>query len=81
MMVLLVFVAVLLVMDIAISGIAVGVLLGRRSQRRTEETVQAAMDEEAAKEVQRGGGEMDEGFDNLMRFSVNGQDGFGGGGP
>lgn len=37
------------------------------------------LDEEVEKEAHRRSQAMDEGFDNLMRYSVNGNDGFGGG--
>lgn len=36
------------------------------------------LDEEVERESMRRSREMDEGFDNLMRYSVNGNDGFGG---
>lgn len=73
-------IAVLVVLNIMLTGSLMGFLFGREHFHRSEEHVQAAMDEHAADELRRGK-EMDEGFDNLMRFSVNGQDGFGGGGP
>lgn len=37
------------------------------------------LDSKVDYEMQRRSREMDEGFDNLMRFSVRGMDGFGGG--
>lgn len=42
-----------------------------RHERELDEKVQTAMEEET-----RRSRAMDEGFDNLMRFSVNGSDGF-----
>lgn len=74
-----VLIVVLLVVDILVSGALLGAALGREQFRRSEERVRAAMDEQAEEELRRGRA-MDEGFDNLMRFAVNGQDGFGGGG-
>ena len=71
-------IVVVLVVDILLSGALLGIALGREQSRRSEERAQAAMDEQA--EELRRGRAMDEGFDNLMRFAVNGQDGFGVGG-
>lgn len=70
--------AVLLVANLLMSGAWLGVVLGREQFRRSEGRAQAAMDEQVEEELRRGRA-MDEGVDNLMRFSVNGQDGFGGG--
>lgn len=71
--------AVLLVVNLLVSGALLCVVLGREQFRRSEGRAQAAMDEQVEEELRRGRA-MDEGVDNLMRFSVNGQDGFGGGG-
>ena len=70
--------AVLLVVNLLVSGALLGVVLGREQFRRSEGRAQAAMDEQVEEELRRGRA-MDEGFDNLLRFAVNGQDGFGGG--
>lgn len=71
-------IVVLLVANLLMSGALLGVVLGREQFRRSEGRAQAAMDEQVEEELRRGRA-MDEGFDNLMRFAVNGQDGFGGG--
>ena len=71
-------IVVLLVANLLMSGALLGMALGRVQLRRNEGRAQAAMDEQADEELRRGRA-MDEGFDNLMRFAVNGQDGFGGG--
>lgn len=71
-------IVVLLVANLLMSGALLGVVLGREQFRRSEGRAQAAMDEQVEEELRRGRA-MDEGVDNLMRFSVNGQDGFGGG--
>ena len=71
--------AVLLVANLLMSGALLGVVLGREQFRRSEGRAQAAMEAQVEEELRRGRA-MDEGVDNLMRFSVNGQDGFGGGG-
>lgn len=44
-----------------------------QADRRTEERVQEAMDEEAGKARRD---ELDEGFQNIMTYSVNGKTGF-----
>lgn len=44
-----------------------------QADRRTEERVQEAMDEEAGKARRD---ELDEGFENIMTYSVNGKTGF-----
>lgn len=46
-----------------------------QADRRTEEQVQEAMDEEAEKARRD---ELDEGFQNIMTYSVNGKTGFDG---
>lgn len=46
-----------------------------QADRRTEERVQEAMDEEAGKARRD---ELDEGFQNIMTYSVNGKTGFDG---
>ena len=71
-------IVVLLVANLLMSGALLGVVLGREQFRRSEGRAQAAMDEQVEEELRRGRA-MDEGVDNLMRFAVNGQDGFGGG--
>lgn len=71
-------IVVLLVANLLMSGALLGVVLGREQFRRSEGRAQAAMDEQVEEELRRGRA-MDEGFDNLMRFAVNGHDGFGGG--
>lgn len=70
---------VLATINLLVSLAVLVLLLRGNVQRRQEERVQAAMDEQVEEELRRGRA-MDEGFDNLMRFAVNGQDGFGGGG-
>ena len=74
-----ILIVVLLVVNIMLTGGLMGFLLGGEYFRRSEKRVQAAMDVQAEEEARRGRA-MDEGFDNLMRFAVNGQNGFGGGG-
>lgn len=70
---------VLATINLLVSLAVLVLLLRGNVQRRQEERVQAAMDEQVEEELRRGRA-MDEGFDNLMRFAVNGHDGFGGGG-
>lgn len=45
-----------------------------REERKLDAKVEEAMEAEAKRSAA-----MDEGFENIMRFSVNGHDGFGGG--
>ena len=45
-----------------------------REERKLDATAEEAMEAEAKRSAA-----MDEGFENIMRFSVNGHDGFGGG--
>ena len=70
---------VLATINLLVSLAVLVLLLRGNVQRRQEERVQAAMDEQVEEELRRGRA-MDEGFDNLMRFAVNGHDGFGGDG-
>ena len=70
---------VLATINLLVSLAVLVLLLRGNVQRRQEERVQAAMDEQVEEELRRGRA-MDEGFDNLMRFAVNGHDGVGGGG-
>jgi len=52
-------------------------LLGKTEEQRNEEKAQAAMDEAAnADEERERNGSFDEGFENIMRFAVNGKTGF-----
>lgn len=46
----------------------------KRDEQKLDAKVEAAMEAEAKRSAA-----MDEGFENIMRFSVNGHDGFGGG--
>lgn len=48
----------------------------KSAEQRADEAVERAMEED--REALRRSRAMDEGFDNLMRYSVNGNDGFGG---
>lgn len=50
----------------------------KSAAQKLDELVEKAQAEDDADAQQRSR-EMDEGFDNLMRYSVNGNDGFGGG--
>ena len=52
-------------------------LLGKTEEQRNEEKAQAAMDEAANADAERErNGSFDEGFENIMRFAVNGKTGF-----
>ena len=52
-------------------------LFGKTEEQRNEEKAQAAMDEAAnANEEHERNGSFDEGFENIMRFAVNGKTGF-----
>jgi hypothetical protein len=54
-------------------------LFGKNEEQRGEEAAQAAIDaaaEEDRDEERERRGSFDEGFENLMRFSVNGKTGF-----
>ena len=76
-----IWISVLLIaaaMNLALGGVILALLLPGVLRRRGEDRVQAAMEEDAREEARRGRA-MDEGFDNLMRYEVYGQDGFGGG--
>ena len=59
--------------SLVMSGFLCVTDLRRRAGRKAEEAVDRAMEEES-----RRSRAMDEGFDNLMRYAVQGQDGFGG---
>ena len=59
--------------SLVMSGFLCVTELRRRRERKAEAAVDRAMEEES-----RRSRAMDEGFDNLMRYAVNGQDGFGG---
>ena len=68
------FLSVLLLVLISVQNVAIYRRLTRRdAETAQDERVQESMDEEA-----RLSRAMAEGVDNLMRFSVRGQDGFGG---
>lgn len=74
MMEMLQFLSILLLVLIFVQNVAIYRRLTRRDEETAlDERVQESMDEEA-----RLSRAMSEGMDNLMRFSVRGQDGFGG---
>lgn len=51
-------------------------LFGKTEEQRGEEAVQAAMDAAAEDAERDNKGSFDEGFENLMRYAVNGKTGF-----
>lgn len=65
-----ILVLVLLVVDISLTAAVLWKLYGKSAEAR--------LDEEVERESARRSREMDEGFDNLMRYNVRGMDGFGG---
>lgn len=70
--------ALLALMSAMCSGYVCWFVVRREQMAGRERTAEKAMQELAAEEEERRSREMTEGFDNLMRFGVNGQDGFGG---
>lgn len=74
--ILLVVLLILALLDVAMTGAVWYELIKKHVAAKAESRLHAAMDEEA--EEARRSRSMDEGFDNLMRFSVRGHDGFGG---
>lgn len=65
-----IMIAALLVCNIALTSMVLWKLVGKSPAER--------LDEEVERESARRSREMDEGFDNLMRYHVRGMDGFGG---
>lgn len=70
--------ALLALMSAVCSGYVCWRVARRERTAARERTAEKAMQDAAAEEEERRSREMAEGFDNLMRFGVNGQDGFGG---
>ena len=71
----LVIITLLILLDLAVTAALYIRLCLPDEQERLERRVEAA--QERAMEAQRDRGElMDEGFENIMRFSVNGKTGF-----
>lgn len=64
-------VAVMLLADLAMTAALYHKLVRPSEEERNEAAVEEAMRQEAAK-----ADPMDEGFENIMRFSVNGKTGF-----
>ena len=70
----LLFIMILLLCVVATQNMVLYSRIARKDKKNVlDEKVQESMDEE-----ERRSRFMDEGFDNLMRFSVRGNDGFGG---
>ena len=67
----------MLVVLVAFNFILTALVFWKLYGKSAAERLDAAVEEE--QEAIRRSREMDEGFDNLMRFSVRGTDGFGGG--
>ena len=63
-------IALLLLCNIVLTSVLIYKLFGKTAEER--------LDDEVERESARRSREMDEGFDNLMRYSVRGMDGFGG---
>jgi hypothetical protein len=60
----------LMILNLSLTGYVVYRLYGKSAAEKLDD----AVEEETARRSR----EMDEGFDNLMRYSVRGMDGFGG---
>lgn len=71
-MVLQIFIIVLLVCDIVLEALVYRKLEHKAAERRLDEQVEQAMEPER----RAGADEFNEGFDNIMRFAVNGRTGF-----
>lgn len=71
-MVLQIIIIVLLAADIALEAIMYRKLNGNAAERRLDEQVEQAMETERRERED----EFNEGFDNIMRFAVNGKTGF-----
>lgn len=71
MMLILGMLVVLVAMNLALTGILFTKLYCKTPAER--------LDDEVEREFMRRSKAMDDGFDNLMRYSVRGMDGFGGG--
>ena len=70
-------IALLVGCDLLLTAAVFKKLCCKSAEQKADEIVERALEEE--REAMRRSREMDEGFDNLMRYSVNGNDGFGGG--
>lgn len=71
-MVLQIIIIVLLAADIALEAVLYRKLNGNAAERRLDEQVEQAMETEHRERED----EFNEGFDNIMRFAVNGKTGF-----
>lgn len=71
-MVLQIIIIVFLAADIALEAIMYRKLNGNAAERRLDEQVEQAMETERRERED----EFNEGFDNIMRFAVNGKTGF-----
>lgn len=71
-MVLQIIIIVLLAADIALEAVLYRKLNGNAAERRLDEQVEQAMETERRERED----EFNEGFDNIMRFAVNGKTGF-----
>lgn len=69
-------IALLVGLDLILTAAVFHKLYGRTPEQKLDDLVELSMEE---KNFRRRSREMDEGFDNLMRYEVRGMDGFGGG--